>query len=308
MNIDDGNWHAQMLKEPGINWTWDMVDICRARVSNWLKSKEQDAKERMSKSFKELKRAFYQPPTIETAHREEMLQSEANIALAIIDGKLFAQGILGQELFERFDESGDGYITFDEMVAGIEAMDLNVERSWIRTLFKNIDESGDGYVSIEELHEALDISYQYNGVRGSPWKMYTSPAHQIMCFHNVVTERMVFEHEMSDSLLREIVRCNILSEKEFTERELVLELKRKDLKDRLQHYAALKLQFFYWKWTALRDMRKQRWKLEQLELSVGRKEEKKYAQMWQNAYRRHMAKKAAWCNVQMHYQKLGESP
>jgi hypothetical protein len=304
MNIDDGNWHAQQHKEPGENWTWDMVGVCRARVLNWLASKEQDAKERMAKSFKELKREFYQPPTIETVYREEMLQSEANIALAIIDGKLFARGLLGQELFEKFDESGDGYITFEEMVRGIEEMELNVEHSWIRSLFKNIDESGDGYISIDELHEALALTYQYNGARGSPWKMYTSPAHQIMCFHNVVTEVMVFEHEMTDSLLKEIVRCNIIAEKEFAERELILQVKRKDLKDRKQHYAALRLQFLYWKWTALRDMRKQRWKLEQHELSVMRKEEKKYAQMWQNAFRVHMAKKASWFNVQMHYQKM----
>ena len=50
-------------------------------------------------------------------------------------------------------------------------MDLNVEHSWIRSLFKTIDDSGDGYVSIDELHEALDVTYQYNGVRGCPWKM-----------------------------------------------------------------------------------------------------------------------------------------
>jgi hypothetical protein len=105
--------------------------------------------------------------------------------------------------------------------------------------------------------------------------MYTSPAHQILVFHNVVTEEMVFEHEMTDTLLREIVKQNILAEKEFTEREIILEMKRKDLQDRREHYAACKLQFFYWKWTALRDMRKQRWKLEQHELSIMRKEEKK---------------------------------
>jgi hypothetical protein len=90
----------------------------------------------------------------------------ANIALSIIDGKLFAQGLLGKELFEKFDESGDGFITFEEMCAGIESMNLNVEHSWIRSLFKSIDDSGDGYISIDELHEALDVAYKY--VRAKP--------------------------------------------------------------------------------------------------------------------------------------------
>ncbi len=303
-DINDGNWHAKMHKEPGENWTWDMVQVCRNRVAKWMKSKEVDAKEKLAKAFKNLRRDFYTPPTIENVFRETQLNSEANIALSIIDGKLFSRGILGRELFERFDESGDGYITYDEFLNGIESMDLKIEHSWIRSIVKSIDTEGDGYISVEELTAAMDRTYQYNGVRGSPWKMYVSIAHQILCFHDVVNDVIIFEHEMKDKKLKEIVRANFLAEAEFKERDIILDMKRKDLKDRREHYAACKLQFFYWKWTALRDMAKQRWKLEQHELSLMRKKERKFALMWQSAYRKRMARNATWFRVQMHYQKM----
>jgi len=280
-----------------------MVGACRGRVGRWLASKEADAKERIASSFVKLKRDFFMPPTLETVHREEVLASLAYITLARIDSKLFSKGLLGRELFEKLDTSGDGYIDFEEMCAGIESMDLDLDHSTIRSLFNSID-GGDGFVSIEELHAALDITYEFMGVKGSPWKMYVSPAHQILVFHNVVEDRVVFEHDMTDKLLREIVKANILAEKEFAERDLILETKRQDLVERYQHYAARSLQFFYWKWTALRDMRIERWKMEQHTLSAARKDDKKYALMWQSAWRVRQAKKACWFTVQLHYQKM----
>ena len=151
LNIDDGNWHAQQQKEPGKNWTWDMVDVCRTRVNNWMGSKDKDAKEKLTKSFKNLRREFYMPPTIENTYREAQLNSECNIALSIIDGIMFHHGILGRELFENFDESGDGYVTYEEFQQGIDAFGLNIEHSWIRSIVKTIDAEGDGYISVEEV-------------------------------------------------------------------------------------------------------------------------------------------------------------
>ena len=136
--------------------------------------------------------------------------------------------------------------------------------------------------------------------------MYVSIAHQILVFHDVVSDEMIFEHDMTNKKLKQIVKANILAEKEVTERDLILTMKAKDLKDRQEYYAATKLQFFYWKWTALRDMAKQRWKLEQHELSLMRKKEKKYALLWQTAWRKYLAKKVSWFRVQMHFQKIVE--
>ena len=171
---------------------------------------------------------------------------------------------------------------------------------------KDIDKEGDGFISVKELEDAMKRTYEFNGVQGSPWKMYVSIAHQILVFHNVVEDVMIFEHDMTNKKLKEIVKANILAEKEVAERDLILDMKAKDLNDRKEYYAATKLQFFYWKWTALRDMAKQRWKLEQHELSIMRKKEKKYALLWQTAWRKYLAKKASWFRVQMHYQKIVE--
>ena len=171
-------------------------------------------------------------------------------------------------------------------------------------------------------------TYEFNGVQGSPWKMYVSIAHQILVFHNVVTDDMIFEHDMTNKILKEIVKANFQAEKEVAERNHILDLKQKDLKDRKEYYAATKLQFFYWKWTALRDMAKQRWKLEQHELSIMRRKEKvsgsesprtsqcyhfpnavnrssqALALKWQTAWRKYCARKQSWFRVQLHYQKL----
>ncbi|GMI01243.1 hypothetical protein TrVE_jg13778 [Triparma verrucosa] len=304
VDIDDGNWHASQQKPPGENWTWDFVDVCRSRVGNWLNSKDKDAKEKTTKAFKNLRREFYMPPTIENTYREAQLNSECNIALATIDGIMFSKGILGRELFEKFDESGDGYVTYEEFQSGIDAFGLNIEHSWIRSIVKTIDKEGDGYIGVEELQEAMERTYEFNGVQGSPWKMYVSIAHQILVFHNVVTDQMVFEHDMTNAILKEIVKANFIAEKEVAERNHILDLKAKDLIDRKEYYAATKLQFFYWKWTALRDMAKQRWKLEQHELSIMRKKERKFALMWQTAWRKFLARKQSWFRVQLHYQKM----
>lgn len=92
MNIDDGNWHARQNKQPSKNWTTDMVEICRQRVGNWVNSKDKEAKEKITKAFKNLRREFFMPPTIENTYREAQLNSEANIALSIIDGMMFSKG------------------------------------------------------------------------------------------------------------------------------------------------------------------------------------------------------------------------
>ena len=157
---------------------------------------------------------------------------------------------------------------------------------------------------MKELENAMKKTYEFNGVQGSPWKMYVSIAHQILVFHDVVNDEIIFEHDMTNAKLKEIVRANFFAEKEVAERSLILDMKEKDLKDRKEYYAATKLQYFYWRWTALRDMRKQRWKLEQHELAIMRKRERKYALMWQKAWRKHLARKQSWFKVQMRYQKL----
>ena len=107
-------------------------------------------------AFKNLRREFYMPPTIENTYREAQLNSECNIALAIIDGIMFHHGILGRELFEKFDESGDGYITHEEFQTGIDSFGLKIEHSWIRSIVKTIDAEGDGYIGVEELTEAME--------------------------------------------------------------------------------------------------------------------------------------------------------
>ena len=122
---------------------------------------------------------------------------------------------------------------------------------------RKIDVEGDGYVSVEELSTAMESTYEYNGVQGSPWKMYVNIAHQILQYHNVVTGKQIFEHDMTDSILRQIVRDNMIAETLVSERKRILRKKKKNYRDRVEAHAAKKMQAMYFKWTAHKEIAKQ---------------------------------------------------
>ena len=74
-----------------------MLIEAKDKREKWMANKkDKEAKEKLLKAFKNLKREFYDPPTIENKKREEHLNNEAMIALTIIDAKMFDNGILGQ--------------------------------------------------------------------------------------------------------------------------------------------------------------------------------------------------------------------
>jgi len=284
--------------------TEKMLSEAKEKRVNWMNNKkDKEAKEKLLKAFKNLKRDFYQPPTIENKRREELLNNEAMIALSIIDGKMFDRGVLGEELFETFDESGDGFITYEEFRNSVHNLDIDIEHSWLRSIVKRIDVEGDGYISVEELSSAMEKTYEFHGVQGSPWKMYVNIAQQILQYHNVITGQQVFEHNMTDKILKQIVRDNIIADTLVNERKRILRKKRKDWELRNQHWAARKMQRMYYRHVAHIEISKHRWKLQQAELAIMRRKERKVALMWQTAFRRKVAKRRAWNRVQLHYEK-----
>jgi len=144
-----------------------------------------------------------------------------------------------------FAANNNRYITYDEFRHAVESLDIDIEYSWIRSIVKRIDVEGDGYVSVEELSAAMEKTYEFNGIQGSPWKMYVNIAQQILQYHNVVTGEQIFEHDMTEALLKKIVRDNFIAETLVSERKRILRKKRKDWTFRNQSWAARKMQRMY---------------------------------------------------------------
>lgn len=304
IELDDGNWHALQGLEPGVNITWDHLEVKKRSFEKFLNDKkDKDAKDRILKQLTDTKREFYEPPSIDNKEREAFLCDPGNIALAQIDSRLFALGLLPKQLFERFHHSEGGYITWEEFKVGIDSFNIDIDRNAIRAILRAIDPFNDGYLDNKKIEDRLKLTYKYMGVPGSAWKMYVSPEHQIMTYNNVLTGETIYEHNMNDKKMLVIVKANMLAQALFLERSHLLVEKRKDLRIRKEHHAAKKLQGLYWRWKARCEMEKERWKLQQHMLAIERKDQKRVALMWQTAFRKHLAKKRAWFRVQLHIEK-----
>ena len=304
LELDDGNWHALQGLQPGVNLTWDHLEVKRKSYQKFLSDKkDKDAKDRILKAMVDTKEEFFQPPTLENKVREAFLCEPGNIALALIDSRLFEKGLLPKQLFERFHHTEGGYITWEEFKIGVESFNLGITANDIKAILRAIDPENDGYLDNKVVEDRLKLTYKYMGVPGSPWKMYVSPEHQIMSYNNVLTGEAVYEHNMNDKKMLAIVKENMLSRALYNERSHLLVEKRKDLQIRKDHLHAKKVQGLYWRWKAACEMEKERWKLQQHMLSIMRKDEKRVALMWQTSFRKHMAKKRAWFRVQLHMEK-----
>ena len=45
--------------------------------------------------------------------------------------------------------------------------------------------------------------------------MYVDPAQDVICYHNLATDELIFEHRMSDRKLMEVTKSNFLAETEL---------------------------------------------------------------------------------------------
>ena len=196
--------------------------------------KRAESKEFLLKELKNLKKDFFMLPSSENEKREKMLSSIPNICMSIIDGKLFHKNVLINEFVDKLEkiESENGAITYDDLCYTITEYQIEVDTSLKTSLFEeiNIHSSRNDQVlpMTEKLMICLRNSQLYNGVQGSPWKKYVSPAHQILLYHNVVEDVKIFDYDITNKKLQEIVHSNIRAKNLLKSRILFKNEKKKN--------------------------------------------------------------------------------
>ena len=184
----------------------------RATIS-WLDSSS--SKSHVSKAFKRIKREFYQPPTPRSINREAQLKSLTSIVLIRMESVLFQKGIVMGHLIQQYAESSCGFLSHDEFKSLVRDLPIDLSPEQIRVVIGTLDADNDGYLGVGELENALHQVHKYNGVSASPWRMYIDPAQDVMCYHNLATSELVFEHRMHDTKLMEITKSNFIAETEL---------------------------------------------------------------------------------------------
>jgi len=171
---------------------------CISRTIKWMNSP--DSNSVLHKMLKELQRDFFAPPSVPNRRRENQLNSSTLMYLSILDGNLAYAGTIPDEFFEMLHKrySKRGAISKNSFKDALNALGVDFHESRITELFDGLCEnelSKNGTViQLEELRKQLLCSYEFHGVRGSPWKQYISPAHQIMLLHNVVNDKVRKRH------------------------------------------------------------------------------------------------------------------
>ena len=179
----------------------------------WLDSRA--SKNHVLKEFKKIKREFYRPPTPRSMGREANLKSLSSIVLIKMEAVLFQKGIVMEHFVRQYDEDCSGFLSHNEFRSLVKDLPLDLSAEQIRLVISTLDGDHDGYVGLKELEKALDVVHLHNGVSASPWRMYIDPAQDVICYHNLATDEVIFEHRMSDHKLMEITKSNLLAETEL---------------------------------------------------------------------------------------------
>lgn len=160
------------------------VSVCHSRASAWVSNPKN--KQSLLKLVRECERDFYLSPSIETDKREQMLGSDACICMAIIDGKLAHAGLVPDDLFDKLEQTGkEKLTTYQQFIGTLESFGIAVDSLLVRSLFKP-----NKVASMDALKRTMLSTYEFLGLEGTLWKKYISPAHQILMYHNVISNEV----------------------------------------------------------------------------------------------------------------------
>ena len=189
------------------------IEEQRHATRSWLDASI--SKNHLSKEFKRIKREFYRPPTPRSLEREAKLKSLSSIVLIKMEAILFQKGIVMDHFIRQYDEDSSGFLSHDEFRSLVRDLPIDLSPEQVRLVICTLDSHNDGYVGLKEIEKALDVVHTHNGVSASPWRMYIDPAQDVICYHNLATGELIFEHHMSDGKLMEITKSNFLAETEL---------------------------------------------------------------------------------------------
>ena len=189
------------------------IEEQRHATRSWLDASS--SKNHLSKEFKRIKREFYRPPTPRSMDREAKLKSLSSIVLIKMEAILFQKGIVMENFIKQYDEDSSGFLSHNEFRSLVRDLPIDLSPEQIRLVICTLDGDDDGYVGLKEFEKALDVVHTHNGVSASPWRMYIDPAQDVICYHNLAKDDLIFEHHMSDGKLMEVTKSNFLAETEL---------------------------------------------------------------------------------------------
>jgi len=215
-----------------------------ARYRAWLQTPE--AASAIDREFKFLRRDFYAAPTPERQEREAQLKNLANIVFCNVSHKLFQDQLTLREFYDGVDESGDGFLDYEEFAALITALDINLSADQMRTVLQTVDDDESGFINFEEFEGAMEKVQGVCGLEGSPWRLYIEPAQAVLCYHNIETGEKILDYKMKDEKLKEINLDEMTAKEKIKIRKEINERKEKDWEDIMEHWAATTLQKLWW--------------------------------------------------------------
>jgi hypothetical protein len=177
----------------------------------------------------------------------------------------------------------------------------------VRDVIKLLDSDNDGHVGLPELEAAMKVMHSVNGVEGSPWKIYVDPAQDVIVYHNFRTREKIFEHNMTDKILMEIVMSNFVARDEVSALDKAKQDRKADLEARMQDYAVRVLQRMYVLWKHRQVRQQKQWKIEASKLTKERKDAKLSALYIQRIRRATLWRQKLWLLLQLVWEKRHDS-
>eukprot|EP00981_Chlorochromonas_danica_P014826 scaffold8997_cov171-Ochromonas_danica.AAC.1 len=237
----------------------DLLLKAKERVTVYLENKENLPAFEMK--FQSVKRDFFAYPTPETKERERTLASYRNILFLYIEARIKYDGLTVDKIIEDYDHLKKGYLSFAEFTKFIRSINTCLNEAQITSAIRSTDRSKDKAVSSEEIQHGLDHIQGRMGVLGSPWKIYIDPTEDVICYHHFGTNEKVLEYQMTDDILRRIVKDDMYGNAEYQANNDLEKQKEEAWEMILKNYMAKRLQFLYRYWKGRQYRKKKAWKI-----------------------------------------------
>lgn len=247
---------AKEMKDLVSSWNkkWNQIEKNRVRevtkcTEKWLKTKE--GQNHIIKYVKKVELEL-RTPSPESS-------DQVCINLSVLDAKLADMGILSDAFFEKllnFCED-DGLIYRESFMSYLDEIGTEMTISQIRDIFNGVgyENNQTQYMKLGVLQDRMRATYSYIGSEGTRYKKFVSKCHGMLAFHNVATNKMVLEHEMTKKKMRLVAFDHFVAHNVIKERRKIYKEKKKDYISILQLFSVVKIQR---SWRAKKEVSKTR--------------------------------------------------
>jgi hypothetical protein len=243
----------------------EMIETAAVRAQEYYE--QEDHALEMELRMLKLKKAFFEPPSVDNAEREKIISNPKNIVFLYLEAKMAESKMELKEVIPKFDLNNKGYLSYDEFRNVINSLSVGITANQVTQVIEGVDLDKDGFIELSELEAAM-TPVDAMGVKFCPWKFYVDPATDVICYHNFETANKVFEYKMTTEILKEINRQNLIAEYKIEARAYAKKLRKEDWQKRLENVMAKRIQNMAHLWFGRKKRKKLVWKLDQRQAEV----------------------------------------